>query len=120
LDPPELSGPEWFDLSAYDEKRIQLRFHHYDAEYDYWFAVDNIRVSGYERQEPPIVPPPWPPRPGEMRITWYPFGNGEYRVEYTTDLMGVWTTIAGPFTQTSFTTPIPSDRQGFYRVVSYP
>ena len=117
LNPPELSGPEQFDLSAYDEKRIQLRFSFREAEYDYWFAVDNIRISGYEHWEPPIV---WPPDPGDMWLTWAPFGNGQYRVEYTANLMGTWTTIAGPFTQTSFTTPIPADRQGFYRVVSYP
>jgi len=115
LNPPELSGPERFDLSAHDGKRIQLRFHFYDAEYDYWFAVDNIRVSGHFHYEPPII---WPPE--GITVTWTPFGNGEYSVEYTTDLMGTWTTIAGPFTQTSFTTPIPADRQGFYRVVSYP
>ncbi|MDP2895962.1 MAG: carbohydrate-binding protein [bacterium] len=119
LNPPELSGPEQFDLSAYDRKRIQLRFHFYDNEYDYWFAVDNIRVSGYVQEEIP-GPGPWPPGPGYISVSWTHFGNREYWVEYTTDLMGTWTTIAGPFTQTTFTTPIPSDRQGFYRVVSYP
>jgi hypothetical protein len=48
LDPPELSDPEVFDLSAYDGKKIQLRFHFFNAEYDYWFAVDDIRLSGEE------------------------------------------------------------------------
>jgi hypothetical protein len=46
FDPPELSDPEVFDLSAYDRKKIQLKFHFFNAEYDYWFAIDDIRLTG--------------------------------------------------------------------------
>jgi len=53
-DPPELSGSEVFGLSAYDGKKIQLKFHFFNAEYDYWFAIDKVRVSG-------VPPPPEPP-----------------------------------------------------------
>jgi hypothetical protein len=41
------SGSEQVDISAYaDGKVIQIRWHFYDTYYDYWFAVDNIVVSG--------------------------------------------------------------------------
>ncbi len=41
------SRPEAVDLSVYaDGKRIQLRWHYYDAVYDWWFAIDDILVSG--------------------------------------------------------------------------
>jgi hypothetical protein len=38
-------------------------------------------------------------------------------VEYTSNLKGTWTKIAGPFTQTSFTEAMPADKTGYYRVV---
>ena len=42
------SGSQQVDLSAIaDGKHIQIRFHFYDAMYDYWFAVDDVRVSGF-------------------------------------------------------------------------
>jgi len=41
------SGSQQVNLSAIaDGKHIQIRFHFYDAMYDYWFAVDDVRVSG--------------------------------------------------------------------------
>jgi len=41
------SNPEQADLSAYaDGSVIQLRWHFYEAVWDYWFAVDDILVSG--------------------------------------------------------------------------
>ncbi len=46
-DPADDSAPEQVDLSSHaDRKRIQIRWHLYDARYDWWFAVDDIVVSG--------------------------------------------------------------------------
>ena len=39
------TDPEHVDISQYaDGKIIQIRFHYYAADFDYWFAIDNIRV----------------------------------------------------------------------------
>jgi hypothetical protein len=115
-DPPELSNPEVFDLSAYDGKKIQLKFHFFNAEYDYWFAVDEIRVSGVEVvKEIPL--PDIALAAGNVTISWTTFGAGQYSVEYTSNLKGTWTKIAGPFGQTSFTEAMRADETGYYRVV---
>lgn len=54
----EDSFPERVDISSYaDGKKIQIRWHYYNANFDYWFAVDEIRVSG-ESVEPPVIEPP--------------------------------------------------------------
>ena len=116
VDPPELNNPEVFDLSAYDGKKVQIRFHFFNAEYDYWFAVDNVRVSG---EQPPqeVLPPDIRLIDGGLMISWQDFGSGQYSVEYATDLKGTWTQIAGPFTQTSFTEAMRADKAGYYRIV---
>ncbi|MDP2895765.1 MAG: hypothetical protein Q8Q12_04305, partial [bacterium] len=112
----ELSDPEVFDLSAYDGKKIQLKFHFFNAEYDYWFAFDKVRVSGVQvAQEIPrpiitLTPP-------NVTVSWTSFGPGQYSVEYTTNVKGTWTKIAGPFTQTSFTEAMRADKAGYYRIL---
>jgi hypothetical protein len=114
--PPELSNPEVFDLSAYDGKKIQLKFHFFKAEYDYWFAFDDVRVSGVElpKQIPlPIITLD----AGNVTVSWDPFEPGQYSVEYTANLKGTWTKIAGPFTQTSFTEAMSADKTGYYRIL---
>jgi len=116
LDPPMLSGTQVYDLSAYDGKKIQLKFHFFNAMYDYWFAFDKVVVSGVQE----AVGPPGADITldnGSVTITWTTFGAGQYTVEYTADLRGTWTQIAGPITQTSFTHAIPADKTGFYRIV---
>jgi hypothetical protein len=122
LDPPELTDPEMFDLSAYDGKKIQLKFHFYDAEYDYWFAVDKIRVSGVR-----VAPPP--PHAGigkeggTVSLGWEEFGDGQYTVESTDDLLsGNWVSPPGtwPTTSTTWTDEVtigPLTRP-FYRIES--
>jgi hypothetical protein len=115
-DPPELSDPEVFDLSAYDGNKIQLRFHFFHAQYDFWFAVDQIRVSGV--QEAVEIPlPDIALVAGNVTISWTTFGAGQYSVEYTSNLKGTWTKIAGPFAQTSFTEAMPADKTGYYRIL---
>jgi hypothetical protein len=116
LDPPILSDPEVFDLSAYDGKKIQLKFHFFNAEYDYWFAFDKVRVSGV--QEAVEIPlPDIALVAGNVTISWTTFGAGQYSVEYTSNLKGTWTKIAGPFTQTSFTEAMRADKTGYYRIL---
>ncbi len=91
------SGAEEVDLSAHaDGKFIQVRWHYYEANYDYWFAVDDIRVSGDKVEVPP------PKREiillgyaeGVADLTWETFGGGNYTVQYTADLTsGSWDPI---------------------------
>ncbi len=39
--------PEDMDLSAYaDQKNIQVRWRFYEAKFDWWFAIDDVTVSG--------------------------------------------------------------------------
>jgi hypothetical protein len=110
-----LSDPEVHDLSAFDGKKIQLKFHYFDAEYDYWFAFDKVRVSGV--QEAVEIPlPVLTLAPPNLTITWTAFA-AQYTVEHTADLKGAWTQVGGPTTQMSFTGPIPGEKTGFYRVV---
>jgi hypothetical protein len=115
-EPPELSDPEMFNLSAYDGKKIQLKFHFFNAEYDYWFAVDEIRVSGVQVVQE-IPRPTITLAAGNVTVSWTSFGPGQYSVEYTANLKGTWTKIAGPFSQTSFTEAMRTDKTGYYRIL---
>ena len=115
LDPPMLSGTQVYDLSVYDGKKIQLKFHFFNAEYDYWFAFDNVAVTGV--QEAVEIPlPDIALAAGNVTVSWDAFA-GQYTVEYTADLKGTWTPIAGPITLTSFTEVMRADRTGYYRIV---
>jgi hypothetical protein len=115
LNPPMLSGMQIYDLSAYDGKRIQLRLHFFNAEYDYWFAFDKVRVSGV--QETVEIPlPDIALAAGNVTVSWDAFAS-QYSVEYTADLKGTWTQSAGPNTQTSFSEAMRSNRTGYYRVL---
>jgi len=111
--PPEISGTDVHDLSVYDGKILQIRFHFYDAEFDYWFAVDTIRVSGIQ---PEI-------RAGiiglslvgdQLTLDWEP--DGTYYIEHTSDLTGTWADIAGPITGTTADVTIPAGAEGYYRL----
>jgi len=113
LDPAILSGTDVHDLSVYDGKILQIRFHYYDAEWDYWFAVDSIRVSGIQ---PEI-------RAGimglslvgdQLTLDWEP--HGSYYIEHTSDLTGTWADIAGPITGTTAVVTIPAGAEGYYRL----
>ncbi len=101
------SGSEQVDISAHaDGKFIQVRWRYYNGNYDYWFAVDDIRIAG-DKMPPPI---------GEILsvgytegvadLTWEVFGDGNYTVEYTTDLTsGSWDPIpdeSWPITDTNW------------------
>ena len=118
------SSPRSADISAKaDGKKIKLQWRFWKANYDYWWAVDNICVSG----ESPHV------GPGEVlsvRITagavslvWEPFGTGSYRVQYTDNLVsGIWPDVPGttwPIGETQWTgDDVSGVRSRAYRVVS--
>ncbi len=116
--------PEEVNLSAYaDNKRVQIRWRFYDVQWDYWFAVDEIRVSG----EPAGSPPPpagVSEGPAGPALSWEAFGDGEYTVTFADDLAsGIWKSPPGTWPRTS-TTWTDSDVAGedvvsrFYRVES--
>jgi len=120
LDPAADSSPEKLDLSAYDGETFQLRWRFYDASWDWWFAIDNVMVSG----EPKPTPPP--PKgvilsvgiaAGNLNVTWSEFGAGTYYIEHTADLTsGVWDEVAGPLTGASSPDIPLSGSGGYYRV----
>jgi hypothetical protein len=96
--------PEEVDVSAYaDNKKIQIRWHFYDVQWDYWFAVDEIRVSG----EPagPLPPPAGISEgPAGPVLSWEEFGDGNYTLEFTDDLLsGMWKKLPGTWPITSTT-----------------
>jgi len=119
LDPAVDSSPEKLDLSAYDGKTFQLRWHFYDAMWDWWWAIDNIMVSGEPK---PTTPPPKGVilsvgiAAGKLSVTWSVFGTESYYIDYTADLTGAWSEVAGPLTGTSSSDVVISDSAGFYRV----
>ncbi len=42
-----VDGDTVIDLSAYDFDTMQLRFHYYNANNDWWWMIDNIRLWGW-------------------------------------------------------------------------
>ncbi len=112
--------PEDIDLSGIaDLRKIQLRWHFYETYYDYWFAVDNITISG--------VPLSYPSGPISLShdwvvISWGPFGTGRYTIEYADSLTEPeWRNVPGawPITQTSWSgEEVSRIPMRFYRVVS--
>jgi len=121
-DPAIDSASEEFDLSAYDGKKIQLRWRFYNANYDYWFAVDNVKLSGEKKpvekgaiQQMRLVA-------GKVELSWNAFGPGNYTVEYTDDIAkGDWKPVTGTWPSTQTTWPGEATTgmtRRFYRVVS--
>lgn len=118
------SSPRFADISAKgDGKKIKLRWRFWKANYDYWWAVDNIRVSG----ELPITKPPVVlsvgVAAGAVSLQWESFGTGSYRVEYTDNLVsGIWADVPGttwPIGETLWTgDDISAVRSRAYRIVS--
>jgi len=96
------------DLSLYDGKVIQIRFHFYEANYDYWFAIDDVVVSGDKKpeEEPDYVVSDMGYAEGTAQLDWDAFGGGNYTVEYTNDLATPnWQPVPGetwPITATTW------------------
>jgi hypothetical protein len=117
------SSPRFVDVSAIaDGKRIVLRWRFWQANYDYWWAVDNVCVTARE----PVTGPGKILSVGiaadTVSLTWESFGPGFYRVQYTDDLVsGVWTDLPGawPISEAHWTgDDLPGVKARFYRVVS--
>ncbi len=34
------------DITAHANAAMKVRFHYYDATYEYWWAVDNVEING--------------------------------------------------------------------------
>jgi hypothetical protein len=100
------SSPEQVDLSAYDEKKLQIRWHFHQATYDYWFAVDDIVLSGEMKEIPSGQVLDLGLVGGKVELTWEEFGGGNYTVEYSGDLTsGNWQPVPGvawPITETTW------------------
>ncbi len=103
------SGAEEVDISALaDGKFFQVRWRFYNANFDYWFAVDDVRIIA-DRID---IPPPTGKIlsvgyvAGVADLTWETFGGGNYTVQYTTDLTsGSWDPVPGttwPITATDW------------------
>jgi hypothetical protein len=100
------SSPEQVNLSAYDEKKLQVRWHFHQATYDYWFAVDNIVLTGEMKEIPGGEVRLIALAVGKVELTWSAFGGGNYTVEYTDNLAsGDWQPVPGvswPITETTW------------------
>jgi hypothetical protein len=102
------TGAERLDISANaDGKIIQVRWHFYEANYDYWFAIDDVRVSGEKEAEGPGVIGDVQYVAGKVALAWEAFGGGNYTVEYCGDLfVGDWQPVPGftwPIAETTWT-----------------
>jgi len=121
-DPAIDSGSEEFDLSAYDGKKIQLRWHYYNANYDYWFAVDNVKLSGERKELPRGAIQQMRLVAGKVELSWSAFGTGNYTVECTDDIAkGDWKPVTGTWPSTQTTWPGEATtgiKTRFYRVRS--
>ncbi len=118
----EDSTPEQADVAQHaDGKKIQVRWHFYDAQFDYWFAVDNVRVSGEQARPPQVTK--LLKTANAITLTWEAFGNGEYAVEFAHSLVdGSWQIFSGewPITETSWTGDDVSEiSKRYYRVTSW-
>ncbi len=115
------STPEQMDIASLaDKKKIQVRWHFFGAKWDYWFAIDQVRVSG----EPPPAEKPKIGTIGKtgntMTLGWKAFGAGQYTVQQSDDLVaGTWTNAPGtwPSAAPSWSTEIPAVKKRYYRVV---
>jgi hypothetical protein len=103
------SGAEEVDISALaDGKFFQVRWRFYNANFDYWFAVDDVRIIADRIDVPPpkgnILSVGYVA--GVADLTWETFGGGNYTVQYTTDLTsGSWDPVPGttwPITATDW------------------
>ncbi|MDP2898231.1 MAG: DUF5010 C-terminal domain-containing protein [bacterium] len=111
--------PEDIGLSAVaDLRQVQLRWHFYDTYYDYWFAVDNIAVSGVPRSSasgPIALSHNW------VTLSWEPFGSGRYTIQYADSLANPqWRNLPGdwPIARTLWSGEDAMDiPMRFYRVV---
>ena len=118
--------PLSFDISSLaDGKRISLRWHFYNTCYDFWWAIDNVIVSGRPAAKPAIVAVRVDAG-NTLTLSWESFGTGYYTVQYTEDMSNpAWRDAEGeawPIIGTTWTGQLPAEPSRcsarFYRVVS--
>ncbi len=117
------SGCEKVYIAPYaDGEKIQIRWRFYQAKWDYWFAVDDIRIIGEPR--PLCLPRVFVNRAGNsvsLTWSWPPHGERPVTVECRDELTnGEWQPVPGscwPAWRSSWSgEETGSLRQRFYRV----
>jgi hypothetical protein len=115
------STPEQMDIASLaDKKKIQVRWHFYQAKWDYWFAIDQVRVSGEPLPtEAKIIK--LTPAAGKVTLNWTVFGTKQYTVQQTDNLVGgPWVNAPGtwPISEQTWTSGDTSaNKKLFYRVM---
>ncbi len=115
--------PKSFDVSPFaDRRKIKLRWRFHNTNNDYWWAVDNVKVTG-EKRVPRIASAALAGPGGFILLSWEAFGTGAYTVEYTDDLLsGSWQPVPGtqwPIIETTWQGDNASGTKSrFYRVRS--
>jgi hypothetical protein len=116
------STPEQVDISSLaDRKKIRLRWHFFEAKWDYWFAIDQVRVSGE------LLPPQKGKityvavAAGKLTLNWTVFGTKQYTVQQTDNLPGgTWVSAPGtwPISEQTWTSgDVSGSNRLFYRVM---
>jgi hypothetical protein len=114
--------PQSFDVSSLaDGRKVKFRWRFHNSRYDYWCAVDNVRVTG-EKGPPRIFSAMLTPE-GSVQLSWESSSSGSYTVEHTDDLtVGEWLPVAGtqwPIAETTWRDEsFPTVSRRFYRVRS--
>ncbi len=114
--------PKWFDVSSLaDGKNVKLRWRFYNTNNDYWWAIDDVRVSG-EKRPPRVLSPILQPG-GTVTLSWESFGQGLYTVELCDDILkGEWQPVSGtdwPIAETTWQgDDVSKTDSRFYRVRS--
>ncbi len=117
------TAPLSFDIShLVDGKKVRLRWHFYDTRYDFWWAIDNVVVSGRPVGKPRIVAVEVDGG-SLLTLSWERFGTGYYTVQHTDDPNNpAWTDAEGatwPIMPATWTGQLPAgQRRRFYRVIS--
>ena len=117
------SVPVSFDVSSLaDGKKIRFRWRFHNTRNDFWWAIDNIIVSGRRVEQRKIVAV-LISGANTLTFSWDRFGMGYYAVQYTDNLdNSAWTDVEGtdwPIISTTWSGTLPAgNRQRFYRVIS--
>jgi len=114
--------PKWFDVSSLaDGKKVKFRWRFYNTNNDYWWAIDDVRVSG-EKRPPRVLSAILRPG-GTVTLSWETFGQGLYTVEFCDDILkGEWQPVPGtdwPIAETTWQgDDVSEQRSRFYMVRS--
>jgi hypothetical protein len=114
--------PKSFDGFPFaDGRKVKFRWRFYNTRYDYWWAIDEVLVTG-EKEPPRLISAALAPD-GSVQLSWEIFGSGSYTVESSNDLLsGEWQPVPGtqwPITTTTWQgDDLSAERRRFYRVKS--